>query len=191
MLLIVGLGNPGKEYAKTRHNVGFMVLDKLAKREGAKFASSSKFEADLAEITLTFPGEKKHVRLLLAKPQTFMNNSGQAVSKLASFYKLRTQDQVFVVHDDLDIELGTTRIRLNGSSAGQKGVQSIMDRLGTDEFVRFRMGIRPAEGQDKTAEEFVLEKFRASETKVIDQEIDQVVGQLLEACDKGIVVTSI
>jgi PTH1 family peptidyl-tRNA hydrolase len=191
MLLIVGLGNPGDKYEKTRHNVGFMVLDKFAAKEGVSFTYSSKFDADLAELTLTFPGEKKHVRVLLAKPQTYMNNSGVAVVKLANFYKLRTEDQVLVVHDDLDIELGMTRIRLNGSSAGQKGVQSIIDNLGTDNFPRFRMGIRPASGQKKSAEDFVLEKFRAEEKKIIGKEIDEVIKELLDACDKGIIVTSV
>jgi PTH1 family peptidyl-tRNA hydrolase len=191
MLLIVGLGNPGKEYERSRHNVGFMVLDALAKQEGSPFSYSNKFESDLTEATITFPGEKKHVRVLLAKPQTFMNKSGVAVAKLVNYYKLRTEDQVFVIHDDLDIEIGMTRIRLNGSSAGQKGVQSIIDHLGTDKFARFRMGIRPKEGQDKPAEEFVLGKFRAEEKRLINQEIKEVIAGLLEACDKGIIVTSI
>jgi PTH1 family peptidyl-tRNA hydrolase len=191
MLLMVGLGNPGKEYKKTRHNVGFMVLDKLAKQEGSTFSYSNKFDTDLAEATLTFPGEKKHVRVLLAKPQTFMNKSGTAVLKLVNYYKLRTEDQVLVIHDDLDIELGTIRIRLNGSSAGQKGVQSIIDNLGTDKFARFRMGIKPKEGQRESAEAFVLKNFSSQEKKLLDQEIDEVIRELIHACDQGIIVTSI
>lgn len=191
MLIIAGLGNPGRKYEKTRHNVGFMVLDKFAENEGTSFKFSEKFNAELAEATITFPGEKKHVRVLLVKPQTFMNNSGEAIAKLVNFYKIRTEDQLMIVHDDLDIELGTLRIRLNGSSAGQKGVQSIIEKLGTNAFVRFRVGIRPEEGQTKAAEEFVLEKFRPEERKVIKNEVGQIVEELLKACDRGIIEKSL
>jgi PTH1 family peptidyl-tRNA hydrolase len=189
MILLVGLGNPGREYEKTRHNVGFMVLDKFAKNEKAVFKQSERFNAEIAEVTIQY--KTKRVRMLLAKPQTFMNNSGEAVSKLVNFYKLRTEDQVFIVHDDLDIDLGMMRIRLNGSSAGQKGIQSIIDKLGTDTFVRFRIGIKPDGGQTKSAEKFVLEKFRAEERKIIDKSIDKTIAMILESCDKGIIETSI
>lgn len=191
MILIAGLGNPGKKYEKTRHNVGFMILDRFAANEGVAFKYSEKFNADIAETTLVFPGEKKHVRMMLAKPQTFMNNSGESIAKIAKFYKLRSDDQVWVVHDDLDIELGTIRIRVSGSSAGQKGVESIIERLGTDCFTRFRVGIKPKEGQKKPAEEFVLEKFKAEERKTIEKEIDKVLEMILECVDKGIIETSI
>lgn len=191
MILIVGLGNPGKKYEKTRHNVGFMVLDRLAKELAGEFRTSEKFNAEIAEATATFPGEKKKVRLILAKPQTFMNNSGESVIKLVNFYKFRTEDQVWVVHDDLDIELGTIRIRISGSSAGQKGIESIIEKLGTDKFVRFRIGIKPQEGQPKAAEEFVLEKFRPEEKKLIDEQIIKVVESLFHAMDRGIIKTSI
>lgn len=191
MILVIGLGNPGKEYAQTRHNVGFMVLDQLAEKEKVTFKYSDKYNADIAETILIFPKEKKHAKVMLAKPQTFMNNSGEAVSKLVNFYKLRTEDQVFVVHDDLDIELGALRIRLNGSSAGQKGIQSIIEKLGNDNFIRFRMGIRPKEGQTKAAEEFVLEKFKPDEKKIIDKEIIKVIEMIIGACDRGIIQTSI
>lgn len=191
MITIIGLGNPGKEYEKTRHNIGFMVLDKLADEFKVEFKKTEKFNSETAEATITFPGEKKHVRVLLAKPQTFMNNSGEAVSKIANFYKLRTEDQLWVIHDDLDVDLGSIRIRLKGSSAGQKGVQSIIDKLGTDRFARFRVGIRPKEGQDKAAEEFVLEKFKPSEKKIIAEEIDETVKIINESLDKGIIEKSI
>jgi peptidyl-tRNA hydrolase, PTH1 family len=189
MILIAGLGNPGKHYEKTRHNFGFMVLDALAKDFKADFKESKRFHAEIAEVTVPF--KTKHVRVLLAKPQTFMNNSGQAVEALISFYKLRPEDQVWIVHDDLDVDLGTVRIRVNGSSAGQKGVQSIINHLGKDEFVRFRMGIRPEGGQPKPAEEFVLEKFRAEEKEIVEEEVKQVLEIIIDGLDKGIVKTTI
>lgn len=191
MILIVGLGNPGKKYEKTRHNVGFVVLDRLAKELEASFKKSEKFNAEIGEGMMTFPGQKKHVRLLLAKPQTFMNNSGEAVTKLVQFYKLRTEDQVWIVHDDIDIELGTVRVRLSGSSAGQKGIQSIIEKLGTDRFVRFRIGVKPKTGQPKAAEEFVLEKFRPEEKKIIEDQITKTIEMLIHSMDRGITGTSV
>lgn len=191
MLLIVGLGNPGKKYEKTRHNVGFTVLDRFAKEVKTGFKPSTKFESEIAEATLTFPGEKKHVKVLLAKPQTYMNESGKAVAKLVNFYKFRTSDQVWIVHDDLDIDLGKIRIRLNGSSAGQKGIQSIIESLGTDQFVRFRVGIKPDGGQNKPAEEFVLENFKTDELETVEEEIEEAVRELIESCNRGIIQNSI
>lgn len=191
MILIVGLGNPEKKYDKTRHNIGFRVLDAFAKLENVEFKMSEKFNSEVAEATLTFPGEKKHAKILLVKPQTYMNNSGDAVSKVVNFYKLRTEDQVIIIHDDLDIPLGKIRIRLNGSSAGQKGIQSIIDKLGTDKFTRFRVGIKPEEDQSKPAEQFVLEKFNPKEKKIIDKIINDIVKLLIESIDHGVVNTSV
>ena len=186
MLLIVGLGNPDKKYKDTRHNVGFMMLDALADNLGAEFSKSEKFNSEIAETVLTFEGRTGRTRLLLAKPQTYMNRSGEAVNKIINFYKLRPQDQVWIVHDDLDIEVGTLRIRLRGSSAGQKGVQSIIDQLGTDEFARFRIGIGPKDKRTINAENFVLEKFDKTEKPIIDEEIKGLVGTIKKAVDKGI-----
>lgn len=192
MILIIGLGNPGKKYEKTRHNIGFMVLDAFAKEVKADdFKIDSRRNAKIANGMLTFPSQKKHVRFVLAKPQTYMNESGRAVKALADFYKVRTEDQLWVVHDDLDIELGTVRVRLSGSSAGQKGVQSIIDYLGTDQFTRFRVGIKPKEGQKIPAEEFVLKPFSKDEKSIVDSEIKQVVELLTESCDQGVVNQSI
>jgi len=191
MILIVGLGNPEKKYDGTRHNVGFAALDHFANEIKTEFKMSEKFNAKLAEATVTFPGEKKHCRVLLVKPHTYMNLSGDSVSKIVNFYKIRTEDQLWVIHDDLDIEIGTLRIRLNGSSAGQKGIGSIIERLGTDTFVRFRVGIKPEGGQNKPAEQFVLEKFRPEEKKIITTEIKQLSEILLDSLDKGIVKTSL
>lgn len=199
MILIVGLGNPGKKYEGTRHNVGFAVLDKLAAEIKAQFKMSERYNAEIAEETVQFA--TKRVRVMLVKPQTFMNNSGEAVAKIVQFYKFRTDDQVWVVHDDIDIDLGTIRVRISGSSAGQKGIESIIKKLGTDKFVRFRVGIKPATDpasatansgkQTKPAEEFVLEKFRPEEKKVIEGEIKKAVEMLFECMDRGVIQTSI
>lgn len=186
MILIVGLGNPGKKYEGTRHNVGFMVLDKLAEDLGAAFEYSDKFQAEIAQTTLTFKGRTGRTRLVLAKPQTYMNLSGSAVAKILNFYKLRPEDQLWVVHDDLDIKLGTTRIRLNGSSAGQKGIESIINSLGTNEFIRFRVGIRPTDGQKESAENFVLKKFAKEERRIIEDKVANIVSTIITAIDKGI-----
>jgi len=191
MLLIVGLGNPDKKYKDTRHNVGFMVLDALASNLGAEFSKSEKFNSEIVETVLTFEGRTGRTRLLLAKPLTYMNRSGDAVSKIINFYKLRSQDQVWVVHDDLDIEIGTLRIRLKGSSAGQKGVQSIIDQLGTDEFARFRVGIGPIDNRMINAENFVLEKFDKKEKQIIDEEIKSLVENIKLAIDKGITANTL
>ncbi len=192
MILIIGLGNPGKKYEKTRHNIGFVVLDAFAKEVKAdNFKIDPRRNAKIANGMLTFPDQKKHVRFVLAKPQTYMNESGRAVKALADFYKVRTEDQLWVVHDDLDIELGAIRVRLSGSSAGQKGVQSIIDYLGTDKFIRFRVGIKPRNGQQIPAEEFVLKPFSKDEKSIVDNEIKQVVELLTDSCDKGVVNQSI
>ncbi len=191
MILVVGLGNPEKKYEETRHNIGFRVLDVFAKEVKADFKISEKFNSEIAESTLTFPGEKKHAKVLLIKPQTYMNNSGDAVSKVVNFYKLRTEDQIIIIHDDLDIELGKIRIRLSGSSAGQKGIQSIIDKIGTDKFIRFRIGIKPEGGQLKPAEKFVLEKFTTTEKRVISEKINETVKLLFESIDNGVIQTSI
>lgn len=191
MILIAGLGNPGAKYEKTRHNIGFMILDALAKNFDADFKEDKKNKAQIAEHTMTFEGRTGRTRLLLVKPQTFMNNSGETITRLVNFYKLRPEDQVWIVHDDLDIEIGALRVRLNGSSAGQKGIQSIIEKLGTDKFIRFRVGIKPPTKQPKPAEEFVLEKFNAQEKKIINKKINETIQLIVEAIDKGIENTTI
>lgn len=139
MKMIVGLGNPGKEYEKTRHNAGFWVVDSLANKFGVT-NWKDQYNASVGEFRLG--GEK----ILLVKPQTYMNLSGEAVQPLIHFYKLDLDD-LLVVYDDLDLPTGTVRIRKNGSSGGQKGMTSIIQRLNQDDFPRIRMGIgRPPAG---------------------------------------------
>ena len=139
MKMIVGLGNPGKEYEKTRHNAGFWVVDSLADKFGVT-TWKDQYNASIGEFRLG--GEK----ILLVKPQTYMNLSGEAVQPLMHFYKLELDD-LLVIYDDLDLPTGTVRIRKNGSSGGQKGMTSIIQRLNEDDFPRIRMGIgRPPVG---------------------------------------------
>lgn len=152
--LIVGLGNPGREYAETRHNAGFMVVDAVSKETGISL-SRVKSKAIIGH------GQYQGQKLILAKPQTYMNLSGQAVGALARFYKVPNEN-IMVIHDDMDIPLGTLRIRKTGGPGGQKGVKSIIERLGTQEFMRLRFGIgRPPGRMDPKS--YVLERFLPQE----------------------------
>ncbi|MDD3480871.1 MAG: aminoacyl-tRNA hydrolase [Patescibacteria group bacterium] len=184
MLLIAGLGNPGDKYEETRHNVGFMVLDKLADDFGVTFKEDKKRNAEVAEYTMTFPRQKKKVRMVLVKPQTYMNKSGEAVAKIARYHGIDPR-HTWVIHDDLDIELGIIRTRFGGTSAGQKGVESIISHLGTKDFYRFRFGIKPEGGQKIPAEEFVLKKFSKAEREVVDLKIKELIEILKESAEFG------
>ncbi len=166
--LIVGLGNPGREYRDSRHNVGFMVIDQLANHLTVKMTRVQN-RAIVGSVNL------ESVRLVLAKPQTFMNLSGEAVSGLSRFYKIPT-DRILLVHDDIDLPFGTLRLRPSGGSAGQKGVQSIIEKLGTQDFPRLRIGIGRPPGQKQGAN-YVLEDFAKSEK----DELDIVLKQAMEA----------
>ncbi len=162
MKLVVGLGNPGEKYTSTRHNVGFDVLDELARRWSAD-RPKSRFEAELREIRC---GEE---RLLLVAPQTYMNLSGRSVQPLVKFYQVPLTD-VLVVCDDLNLKLGQLRLRSSGSAGGQKGLLSILQTLGTEGVGRLRIGIdRPPPQMDSAA--FVLAKFRKEELDEIDRAI--------------------
>ena len=133
MKLIVGLGNPGRKYENTRHNVGFLVLDEVAKRMNEKI-DQSKFKAEYAEF---FHNQEK---IILIKPQTFMNLSGESVIQFAEYFNVEAKD-VLVISDDINLERGILRARLNGSSGGQKGIQDIINKLKTNQFPRLRVGI--------------------------------------------------
>lgn len=161
MKLIVGLGNPGKKYAHTRHNIGFAILDAMAEKCGAEWKISKKLHG---EITTCAIGEKKY---LLLKPHTFMNNSGRAVVVALAEKKL-TPDALIVVHDDADIPIGNWKLQENRGAAGHRGVQSIIDALKTKSFSRMRVGIQPADALKKiSADALVLLKFSAAEKKVL------------------------
>lgn len=158
IVFIVGLGNPGRQYRNTRHNVGFMVMDRLAENVKGSF---TRLQFRALVIDTHYEGK----RLILAKPQTYMNESGRSVDSLVRFYKIPLSS-VLVVHDDADLPLGTIRIRPGGGSAGQKGVESIIDRLGTQDFPRLRIGIGRPPGQ-MVAAAYVLQDFDRSETELL------------------------
>ncbi len=156
--LVVGLGNPGAKYQETRHNIGFELVDRLA-RGGRGAAFSRKFDGLLAEAEIDFR------RVLLLKPETFMNLSGRSVGQVVRFYKLALSD-ILVVCDDLSLPLGKLRIRPGGSDGGQKGLRDIAAHLGTDQFPRLRIGI--GDQDDVDAVDFVLSRFRSAERPIID-----------------------
>jgi len=157
--MIVGLGNPGPEYARNRHNIGFQVVDLLAERHGLAFDKFQK-RARLVVGAIALPGDAAQ-RVLLAKPMTYMNVSGEAVAALAAFYKIAPAD-ILVVCDDLDLPVGRIRLRAGGGSGGQRGVQSIITRLGSQDFPRLRVGIGRPQGQMDAAA-YVLQDFSAEQ----------------------------
>ena len=175
--LIIGLGNPGREYRETRHNVGFMLLDRLAVKLNVRF---TRLQSRALVASATF-GERK---VILAKPQTFMNLSGQSVQGLVHFYKLPLTN-LLIAHDDLDLPLGTIRIRPDGGSAGQKGMSSILDRLGTDEFPRLRMGIGRPPGQMQ-APDYVLQEFSNADLTFISETLNRAVEAVLTFVGEGL-----
>jgi peptidyl-tRNA hydrolase, PTH1 family len=154
-LLVVGLGNPGENYARTRHNVGFMVADLLAARLGSKFKAHKRSGAEIAT------GRLAGHSVVLAKPRCYMNESGRQVGPLAKFYSVPAAD-IIVIHDELDIDFGRIRLKLGGGEGGHNGLRSIANALGTKDFQRVRIGIgRPPGRKDPAA--FVLETFSAAE----------------------------
>lgn len=162
--LIVGLGNPGREYVQNRHNIGFMLIDRLINRLNAR---GMKIQSKAIVISAQNEGQK----LILAKPQTFMNLSGQAIQGLVSFYKLPL-DHILVAHDDLDLQFCTIRLRPGGGAAGQKGIKSTIEQLGTADFARLRMGIdRPPGRMDAAA--YVLQDFSPKEMLVVSEMLDR------------------
>jgi PTH1 family peptidyl-tRNA hydrolase len=159
--LIVGLGNPGAEYARTRHNAGFLVVELLAERWRARWTAERKFQARVARA------ERGETRVWLCQPQTFMNASGEAVAALARFYQV-TPDGMLVIVDDADLPLGEIRLRPGGSSGGHHGLESLEQHLGTRKFARLRIGIgRQAGAREITGH--VLSRFSAAETETMDK----------------------
>jgi peptidyl-tRNA hydrolase, PTH1 family len=168
--LVIGLGNPGREYRLTRHNIGFMLLDRLTVELGTRFAR-------LQSKALVASANYQEKKVILAKPQTFMNLSGQSVLGLVHFYKLPLEN-LLIAHDDLDLPVGTIRIRPDGGSAGQKGMQNTIERLGTDEFPRLRLGIGHPPGQMQPPD-YVLQDFPAAENTIVSETLDRAVEAVL------------
>ncbi len=178
MELIIGLGNPEKEYLDTRHNAGFLLLDKLATTfEFPEWKFDKKSNAEITK------GEINKKKIVLAKPQTYMNNSGLAVRALLDFYK-RTIKDIIVVHDDKDIPLGETRVQTNRGPAGHNGIKSIIEHLGTQDFTRIRVGVAPAKQEDiRNTADFVLGKFTAEEKKILSTVTQHVIQEIEKLID--------
>ncbi len=168
MKLIVGLGNPGTEYDRTRHNVGFEVVDSLARRFAAAEVARAKFHSLLIDANIA--GEK----ILLSKPTTYMNQSGTAISEIARFYKLQPESDLLVIVDDVALECGIIRLRGEGSSGGHNGLADIEQRIGTREYARIRIGV----GQPGTIpqKDYVLGRFRPEQRDAIETALDDSVG---------------
>jgi PTH1 family peptidyl-tRNA hydrolase len=168
-ILVAGLGNPGPEYAATRHNVGFMVADELGRRLGASWRG--KFSGELAETRLD------EARIALLKPQTYMNESGRSVGAASRFFKVEPE-AVLVLHDEVDLEPGRLQARLGGGLAGHNGLRSVAQHLGTPDFARLRIGVgRPERGDRRPVADFVLSSFAP------EQDVGALVGRATDAVE--------
>jgi len=180
--LLIGLGNPGKKYENTPHNIGFMMLDAFAKKHAfPAFRAAKKLNAEISEDVI---GDAK---VILAKPQTFMNESGHAVQKLITSYQLPVTN-IIVIHDDIDIPLGELKIAVGRGSAGHKGVASIIQHLGTQDFARVRVGIKPADRAlpPRSVDAFVLKPFSKAQHAAAQEGITKAVTVLDTILEKGI-----
>jgi peptidyl-tRNA hydrolase, PTH1 family len=168
---IAGLGNPGPEYATTRHNLGFVLVDRLAARWRATWRLEKKFKARLARVE--WDGQS----VILGQPQTFMNDSGEAVGAVQSYYKL-PMDRILVAVDDADLPLGQIRLKMSGSSGGHHGLESIERQLGTRGYPRLRLGIGRRVADQREITDYVLGRFEASERKTMEDILDRAVRQV-------------
>lgn len=175
--VIIGLGNPDEKYSLTRHNAGFLAINQFREqfiKDGSDFSEwkfSKKFNAEISK------GETENKKIILVKPQTFMNKSGDAVKALINFYKIKIEN-ILIIHDDIDLPLKTSKIQKDKSSAGHRGVQSIINELNSKNFTRLRIGINPAieDGISKLkipTEKFALEKFKKEELEIIKKILKQ------------------
>ena len=169
--LIVGLGNPGREYAKTRHNAGFMALERLAERWRADWTAQKKFRARVAKL------DWESQRLILCEPETYMNASGEAVGALAKYYQVPPA-RMLVVVDDADLPLGEIRLRANGSSGGHHGLESIEAHLGTRDYARLRIGIGREPGAAREITDYVLGPFTRAEAQLMGKVLARTAEQI-------------
>ncbi len=177
MFLVAGLGNPGEEYAKTRHNIGFMAADEIYSRYNFT-PFKAKFEGLLAEGNID--GEK----VLLLKPQTFMNLSGQSVGKVANFYKIPPQN-IIVIHDDKDLALGKLKAKIGGSAGGHNGLKNIDSQIGQD-YNRIRIGVGSPKEHNTDTVNFVLSRFSKAEMEILEERLDFIAATVGELIKKGI-----
>jgi len=181
MILIIGLGNPGKKYENTPHNLGWRVLDLLQKKWGEEYGFSS-WKKEKRSKTEISEGIIENEKVVMAKPLTFMNLSGQAVKSMISYYKISPRD-LLIIHDDIDITLGKIKISKNRGTAGHKGIQSITENVKTKSFTRLRIGIKP-EGAKQKAKGLVLKKLRKEEKDILEKTTGTVV-KAVELIRKG------
>ncbi len=177
MVLIVGLGNPGRKYKNTRHNVGFRVIDELAERYALRFREYEDY--------LIAEGKINDKDVILLKPLTYMNRSGQAVNKVVNESILKNlPNSLIVIHDDLDLPVGKIKIKKSGSSGGHKGVQSIINSIGNQNFTRIKIGIdKPSEGE---VSDYVLSSFSKEEKPIIEEKILQALEAIVTILDEGV-----
>lgn len=176
--LVAGLGNPGREYESTRHNIGFSMVDALARKHALAWKTSS-FQADFARWDRR-PGQS----VLLVKPLTFMNESGRALRALVQFYKLPVSS-VIVFYDDLTLDVGLSKLSLKGSSGGHNGVASLLEHLG-DGFIRYRLGIGPKLPREMDLKDFVLGHFTSDQQAIVTQRIEPTLNGLSTLLDQGV-----
>lgn len=184
MKLVICLGNIGGKYEKTRHNVGFMFADKLANKLGVNFSNESKFKAHIAK------GEYNNEAIWIVKPQTYMNLSGEALLTLKSFYKSINISDLFLVYDDISLEVGKIRFRAKGSDGGHNGVKSIIKHAQTDVFGRLKIGIGPQPSFMK-AEDYVLQNFNNEQFTTLDTTLPKCVEAFLYYCDVNSDITKV
>lgn len=180
MLLIIGLGNPGKIYENSWHNLGFLVIEKLATKINLPPPKvNKKFKAKISQ------GEYLNKKIILAQPQTFMNNSGDSVILLTKFYKIKPED-IWIIHDDIDLPLGIIRISKNCSAAGHKGVLSVINSLKSQAMIRFRIGVNTDDSEKIATEKYVLQKPSKKLQKKFDEIVETVTKATLLALQKNI-----
>lgn len=178
MILVAGLGNPGKRYADTRHNLGYLVVERVVMRAGGQW--KKKFSGLFTEIEL------ERQRVLALEPATYMNESGESVAAAAGFYKIAPKD-VLVVHDELDLPFGVLRLKIGGGEAGHNGVRSVTERLGTRDYVRLRIGVgKPPVGFSGTGADFVLQAFTPAERARLGDIVDQGADAVALFVGKGL-----
>lgn len=181
MLIIAGLGNPGKKHSRNRHNIGFMVLDAWAEKKALTWQNNKKLQADIA----------KSNGFLLLKPQTYMNNSGEAVAKTMAYYKLlpktlgliKNKDsdllkKLIIIHDDIDLDFGKYKISFNSRSAGHRGVESIIKHIKTKNFTRIRIGINNGKPKEEALKNYVLNNFNKNELELIKPLIQEIINHI-------------
>lgn len=180
MILIAGLGNPGKEYSNTRHNIGFMAVDLLQQElaPNEKWSKNSKLHSEIIKTN----------EVILVKPETFMNLSGKAIQAVQQMYKVE-KENIWILHDEMDLELGRIKIQTGGGSAGHNGIKSIIESIGTNEFNRWRIGIGRPPQEFSNSADFVLDQFASKEAELVAQILQKVEQSILFAIKNNVIAS--